>query len=113
MVIPDLPYDFYGARVLNADIGPRRESTLTLGITNLGKQAEEPYSITMRFGGIVNFEEASRFFAVTRWETLHFLRYSASQRSKPGSLWIEMEFDNSEDYLLIHCSHVSIAVMNQ
>ena len=119
MNLPEIPYEFYGAHVTDISIGPRRELQLSL---ELWPQANgqlyeffhrgDGINITVRFGGLYNFEEVKVFWE--KWQSsmvqpgLHYLRYSQIQNSKPGSLFIEAEFDSTGDYVMFHCQHFTV-----
>lgn len=38
-----------------------------------------------------------------------WIRYSASQKSKPGSLFLEIMSEREDDILVIHCSHITVS----
>jgi hypothetical protein len=105
MELPDLSLDFYGATIEEAIIGPRRELTLTFW-----SMAGNPYA-RVRFGGIANFDEFRPIFETPPADSLHFLRYAREERSKPGKLVIELEFDGRDERCLIRCSKVEVSAM--
>jgi hypothetical protein len=118
MKLPDLKHDYYDAHIADVKIGPRREVTLTMQIHVPNRNYWLGYeTIILRFGGIVNFEAVKKFFdglvqRLTPIETidrLHYLRYATDQSSKPGSLFVEMEFDRSGEQIRIHCSNISVS----
>ena len=109
--IPGLKHDYYGALVHEAKVGPRRELTLAIELWPAGQARFRPGDgspITIRFGGIQNSDEVSRFFAVARPDGLHYLRHAPGRPRKAGSLAIEIEFDRSGDRLTILCRNVSV-----
>jgi hypothetical protein len=64
--------------------------------------------VTVRFGGVRNFDEVSRFFAVERRDGLHYLRFVPRHRQKPGDLAIEVEFDRFGDRVAVLCRNVTV-----
>ncbi|APW62226.1 hypothetical protein [Paludisphaera borealis] len=98
MDLPDLRLDFYGTTIDEVRFGPRRE--LNLSFLDM---AGNPHS-WVRLGGIVNFDEVREIFAALTFDSLHFLRYSRTETSKPGKLIFEMEFDRWGERCVIRCS---------
>lgn len=116
MNLPDLKHNYYNAHVESAKIGPLREVTLTLLVhpnpSFYNWSVAE--TVTVWFGTVYNIEEAKTLFKRLaqdwdRVDPLHYLRYAADPPSKPGSLYIEIEWDRSDDYLKIHCRDVSVS----
>ena len=113
MELPNLKHDYYDALVREARLGPRRELSLCLELREEAPGGERK-AVTIRFGGITNFDEVSLFFerfesSPSRWERLHFLRYSAERTSKPNNLLIEIQFDRTGDEVDICCRNVSVS----
>ena len=113
MELPNLKHDYYDALIREARLGPRRELSLSLELSDEA-QGGERKAVTIRFGGITNFDEVSLFFehfesSPSRWEGLHFLRYSAERTSKPNNLLIEMQFDRTDDEVCVGCRNVSVS----
>jgi hypothetical protein len=102
MDLPDLGLDFYGATIEEAVIGPRRELRLTFR-----DMAGNPHS-RVRFGGIANLDEVRPVFETPPVDGLHSLRYAREERSKPGALVVELEFDRRDERCLIRCSKVEV-----
>ena len=111
MELPQLPYDFNGAIIEDIVVGPRREVTLLIvPCVWTGHQGKSLPSMTVRFGGIVNFEEVSAFFALSRHNhtDLAWLRYDKSQQSKPNDLFFELMYERIEARIVVHCRNISI-----
>ena len=107
MDLPDLQFDFYGATIDEARVGPRRELSLALS-----DMAGNPCA-QVRFGGIANFDEVRAFFQTPPTDGLHFLRYHPTEASKPGRLVVEMEFDRTEERCLVRCSNIAVTIETQ
>ena len=111
MEVPVLPYDFDHAIIQDIVVGPRREATLT--ISPLVWQNQRGYYIAgveISFGGIVNFEEVSAFFAMSyhNHTDLAWLRYDKGQQSKPDNLFFELVYERIEAQIIIHCRNMSL-----
>jgi hypothetical protein len=114
--LPDLRYDYYAAFVREAVLGPRRELSLVIE-RNVGMppgrvKAHEP-TVQIRFGGIANYDEVRSFFEhyprrPGYAETLHHLKYDPAAHSRPGELFIRMEWDRSEESITIQCRNLSV-----
>ncbi len=114
MNIADLQYNFYGAQISNASIGPRREVILDMELwpERNGKQVPswrrgDGTRIIIRFGGIHNFSEATIFFST--WPEnrnancgLHHLGYDPDRTSRRGDVFVQMAFDSTDDSFTIH-----------
>jgi hypothetical protein len=117
-VVPDFRYDFYDAKIIDAKLGPRREIALHFQMWPEGTRPKgvvfdsaRRFHVVVRCGSIMNMKELESFF--TSWSTnrnygngLHYLR--ASPESKPGHLLIKLQFDRTDDELVIHCGSVTI-----
>jgi len=114
--LPELEYDFYGAVLVSILFGSRREMTLTFELwPRVGKQLSasfrqgEGVDIAVRFGGVHNFEDVKAYWESWRQNpSLHYLRYCDGKHSKPGSLFFEIEFDRTDDHIMIHCQHITV-----
>lgn len=89
-------------------IGPRRELNLSLELWVGNRNGGEGKFVSVRFGGIINFDEVQAFFAdsdnsANAHEGLQWLRDDEAKESKPDDLFIRMQFDRTEAEVLIHC----------
>jgi hypothetical protein len=115
MELPDLKYDYYDAHIVDLEIGPRREVSLTMLIHIPDSRHWVGYeTVAVRFGGIVNFEPVKKFFddlsrSPNAYNGLHYLRYAKDRSAKSGSLFFEMEFDSSEDHVRIDCRSITVS----
>ena len=119
-MLPDLKHDFYGAFITEAKTGPRRELHLSVELWPRGVSGQrlawrrgEGRIVHIRFGGIANFDTVDAFFtefanSANSGEGLHHLRYDAGVPSKPGRLFLEIEFDRTGDGIQIRCQSVNI-----
>lgn len=101
----------YGAVILGAKIGPRRELTLKLAVWRHGTATERAHvsdwpTLTIHFGAIANYPEVQKFFGQEQRESFHYLRYASEPRPRRHEL--EMGFDRTEDYIKIIAGNVSI-----
>ena len=89
--MPLLP-DFSHALLENVTVGTRRVVTLTLTpLIWVGTQEQRGLPVTVRLGGLGNFEEAAALFAEQRLPAdIAGLRYDAGHISKPGNLYLEL-----------------------
>ena len=123
MNLPEIPYPFYGAQITDVSIGPRQEITLAIELwPQVGDRLQDIFrqgdglKISVHFGGIHDFEAVKSFW--TKWQAnpnhpgLHYLRYAQDKPSKPGSLFFEIEFDSTGDYLALHCRHITITPLD-
>lgn len=121
MKLKEFKYDFYGAIIHKAELGPRREVTLTMELwpTTHNGQRKHSWSrgegqfITIRFSGINNYSEIEAAFSewdeqIDRWNGLHYLAYAKDKNSKPGNLHLIMEYDNTETRIRINCQNITI-----
>ncbi len=114
MELPNLKHDFYNALVDAADIGPRQELNLSMELWQGNRSRGEGRLVSIRFGGIVNFDEVQAFFtafqsSANAQEGLHWLRYDVTRKSKPNDLFIKMQFDRTGEEVLIHCKNITIS----
>jgi hypothetical protein len=114
MELPDLKHNFYNAFVDEVRVGPRQELNLSMELWPGDRIGGEGKFVSIRFGGIVNFGEVQEFFAdfdnsANAHEGLHWLRYDEAKNSKPGDLFIKMQFDRTEDEVLVHCKNITIS----
>jgi hypothetical protein len=90
--------DYYGAVIRSFEFGTRRELTLRFAIwpkPNTATDGTGSHEVTVRFGGISNYEElVSAFKKLDTNDSLHYLR--GAPASKPTRRLIEIEFDRSE-----------------
>ena len=116
MDLPDLKHDYCGAIVTGVSCGPRREVTLTLELWPMrdGERINswslgEGDKVTVRFGGIENYEEVNRLFGEGKHESgeLHYMRLR--EGSKHGQLIIGMEWDRTDYVLDVRCKNVSVS----
>ena len=75
-----------------------------------GQKGEYAKAITVRFGGIKNFEEISAFFAVAPHASseLAWLRYAEGRHSKPGHLSFDLMFERIDARLVVQCSSLQV-----
>jgi len=102
----------YGAVILEARTGPRRELTLKLAVWRRGTATEKAHfgdwpALTLHFSAIANYAEVQRFFGREDYESLHYLRYASDPR--PRRHVFEMAFDRNDDVIKIIAGNVSIA----
>ena len=114
MELPNLKHDFYNLFVDEVKIGPRQELNLSMELWQDNRFRGEGKFVSIRFGGIVNFDEVQAFFAdfhssANAYEGLHWLRYDETRKSKPGDLFIKMQFDRTGEEVLIHCKNITIS----
>ena len=64
----------------------------------------------VRFGGIVNLDEVRMRLEECSCESLHHLRYSPREPSKPGRLILEIEFDGRDERCVIRCSNLQVVL---
>jgi hypothetical protein len=101
----------YGAVILGASTGPRRELTLKLAVWRHGTATEKAHvsdwpTLTIHFSAISNYAAVREFFGRELRESLHYLRYASEPR--PRHHIIEMEFDRNEDFITIVAGNASI-----
>jgi hypothetical protein len=60
-MVTGFPYDFHDAGLAAVELGPRREASLTAALAMPGRMGN--HLVTIRFGGIANFNEVEAFFA--------------------------------------------------
>ena len=109
--LPELPSDFNHALFESVAFGPRREMTLKLNpLVWVGNRGLYGPAVTVRFGGIVNFEEVKALFAANHHKRseLGWLRYDTSQTSKPGDLYLHIEFERVEARIVIQCHSLTV-----
>jgi hypothetical protein len=111
MRLPELVHDFDHARIVDVVIGPRREVALVIApLVWDGHNGRSGQPVSVRFGGIVNYEEVCRFFSGAPHEKseLAWLRYADEPRSKPGQLFFELVFERSAARLTAQCSGMQV-----
>jgi hypothetical protein len=108
MDLPALPYDFNHAFIDGVAIGPRHEITLTI-LLIAWEGSITTHSVRVRFGGIVNFEEAMTFFATPAHNHTDIarLRYDVNHTSKPNSLFFELIYERIDARIMLHCRNIS------
>ena len=114
MELPNLKHDFYNAFIDEVKIGPRQELNLSMELCQGNRCRGKGKIISIRFGGIVNFGEVQAFFAdfqnsANAHESLHWLRYDETKTSEPSNLFIRMQFDRTDNEVLIHCKNLTIS----
>ena len=101
--------DYNGALINSAEFGPRHELALRFSIRPAGNTTTDgtgTEEVSVRFGGILNYEEVERAFkAANTHEALHYMRDTPG--SKPTRRLVEIEFDRSEQRIRVNASHVS------
>jgi hypothetical protein len=110
--LPPLVYDFNHARIDGVEVGPRREITLLIApLLWAGSVGRNLEGVRVRFGGIENFDEAKSFFSSGPHERseLARLEYAPGRRSKPGCLFVDVEFEREESRVVIQCSSVQVS----
>ena len=114
--LPQLPDHHFNHAIFDSVVlGPRRE--LTLGLRPLvwaGHQGHHGPAVTVRFGGIVNIEEVKALFEASHHEhsELSHLDYDKQYASKPGDLYLRIEFERVEAQIVIHCHSLTIMEPN-
>lgn len=112
--LPDLTHNFSHAGIDRVVCGPRREVTLTLTTFVLDPARVGTFKpvkgITVRFGGIENFEDVSSFFARAYHTTseLADMRYSTTHASKPGRLFFDIVFERIDAEITIRCTSLTV-----
>ncbi len=109
--LPELPHDFNHAIFESVVLGPRCELTLKLNpLVWIGHRGYYRPAVAVRFGSIVNFGEVEALFARNYQEQseLGWLRYDAEQPSKPGDLYLRLEFERLEAHNVIHCHSLTV-----
>ena len=110
MKLPDLKHDFHHALIDSVKIGPRREVTMTIqALLWEGSRGYRSPNIYLRCGGIVNLDEVAAFFSKYPSLEVAWLNYAESQKSKPDSLFIELQSERTDDKLIIQCSSINVA----
>ena len=115
LVLPPLP-DFNDAVIQKVVIGPRREVTLLVQLlvweNSVGHHTP---AITVRFGGIVNFDEVKAFFDIPHYRRSELcgIIYDKQQSSKPGNLFLELLYERVEARVIIQCSSFIITETEQ
>ncbi len=110
--LPQLPDHFFNHALFEGvSFGPRRE--LTLGLKPLiwaGHQGHHDPAVMVRFGGIVNFEEVKALFDANphKRSELGWLDYDKHHASKPGDLYLHLEFERVTARVVVHCSSLTI-----
>jgi hypothetical protein len=100
--------DYYGAVIRSVQFGPRNELTLQFDTSPKHNSATDGIGarqVTVRFGGISNYEEVLRAFkGLNTNESLHYLKDDPA--SKPTRRLVDLEFDRAEQCIRIIASHV-------
>lgn len=121
MDLDELAEAAYGAKIIGGRIGPRRELTIGLELwpTRSGVRMTTWHPgtgprISVRFGGISNFDELSAFFAPLlddreHIDGLHYLRYAKNFAGRPDRFCVGMGFDRSGARIEIHCRTVTVS----
>ncbi len=110
MELPNLKHDFHHTLIHYVRLGPRREVTMTIqALLWEGQGGFRGPNIFLRFGGIVNFDEVKAFLSKCPSLELAWLDYAESQSSKPGSLFIELQSERTDDKLVIQRSSLNVA----
>ena len=107
MELPNLKYEYSHSVINCVTIGPRQEATLSIQILEWhGQSGQLSPAKSLRFGGIVNFDEVKAFFTQHPTLELADLRYSTAHHSKASNLFIELHSERTDDKLTIQCSSV-------
>ena len=107
MDLPDLKYEYSHSVIKSVKTGPRQEVTLAMQtIEWLGQSSEFSHVKSVRFGGVLNFEEVKVFFTRHQTVELAYLRYSTEHHSKPSNLFVELRSERTDDELTIQCSSI-------
>jgi hypothetical protein len=100
--------DYYGAVIRSVQFGPRHELTLQFDVWpkhNSATDGTGALQVTVRFGGISNYEEVLRAFkGLNANESLHCLKDDPA--SKPTRRLVDLEFDRTEQRIRIIARHV-------
>ena len=108
--LSELP-DFGHADFEGVVLGPRRALTLTLvPLIWIGNQGLPGPAVTVRIGGIVNFEEVEALFAAGHHKRseLGWLNYDEENASKPHDLYLRLAFERVDSQVVIHCHSLTI-----
>ena len=109
MKLSSLKYDYAHARIMCAEICPRREARLSIEILEWeGQNGHYSVPKALRFGGISNIEEVERFFIDHVPLELSWLGYSEAHVSKPGAFLVKVVAERSNSEMLITCSTLSV-----
>ena len=109
MELPNLKYEYSHSFISSVSIGPRREATLSIQILVAIVGHQPSLDKSLRFGGIVNFDEVKAFFTQHQTLELAYLRYSIAHSSKPGNLFVELHSERTDDKLVIKCSSIQVS----
>ena len=111
MKLPPLIRDFRHATIQGVTVGPRREVTLAIApLAWHGHNGDHSETVCVRFGGIINFDEVTAFFAATSSECfeLAWLRYAEALHSTPNNLFFELVAERIDASLIIQCSSLQV-----
>ena len=112
MRIPELIHDFSDAWIDGIEFGPRREFTLKVLIpTRTGPTPSPPAPVAVRFGGVENLDQVRSAFRSSpqKVSELRSLRYSDDKKSKPGKLFVTLDFERVDLRLEVRCSSISLS----
>ncbi|MEO8285729.1 MAG: hypothetical protein ABI670_04790 [Chloroflexota bacterium] len=113
MALPEMPYNFHDAGLVQIAVGPRKELTLVVRLDDPHYPPRQ--KVTIRFGGITNLPEISAFIEqvppiiseASYMARVDHLDYDAYEPSKQQSLNFRLELD-MVGKLLIRCRNVTI-----
>jgi len=110
--LPQIPDHFFNHALFKCvSLGPRRELTLELNpLIWVGHRGHHRPAVIVRFGGIINFEEVKALFEANHHKRseLGWLDYDKLHASKPGDLYLHLEFERVEARVVIHCHSLTI-----
>ena len=95
--------------------GPRRE--MTVKINSLMWEGNRGYygpATTMRFGGIVNYDQVREAFKprYCQERELNSVEYDQGQSSKPSDLYLLLSFERISIIVAIHCHSLTVTKPN-
>ncbi|MGI4787831.1 MAG: hypothetical protein ACRYFS_03170 [Janthinobacterium lividum] len=107
--LPDLP-NRHGDVLESVSFGPRREMTLMITpLRWLGTRGYHGPAISVRFGGIVNFDEVQSLFRprYCKESELNQIEYDEKHISKSGGLHLLLSFERIDVVVPIHCQSLT------
>ena len=110
MELPNLKYEYSHSVINGVTIGPGQEATLSIQILEWrGQSGQLSPAKSLRFGGIVNFDEVKMFFTQHQTLELAYLHYSIAHFSKPSNLFVELHSERTDDKLTIQCCSIQVS----
>ena len=108
--LPELP-GRHGDILESVAFGPRREMMLSIKpLMHAGNGGYYGLATTVRFGGIVNFDEVQALFKPKYCgeSELNGIEYDQKQFSKSGDLHLLLSFERISVIIAIHCASLTV-----